>query len=667
MNNFNGGNRKESIASCRSDQSDFNKQIIQRMKKSKLKINKNQSEQAQSGLSLAEKFDNIWEYIKFQSNLSTSHIQKSQQQEQSEGVYFKLKQKIPIQQEVDSLVAQKSKQLQVFSNIIQNKDNSFVVTTIRDMSHWIELERQKNLTVAKTLAFASAAHEFRNPLGAIINSLDLMKDSLDMQKAEKFYLTAKNCSNLMLYLVNDILDYSQIETKSLVLNVDQINVKIFLEECISILQFRADLKRILLCYQLESGFPDTIQSDENRLRQILLNLISNAIKYTNQGFVRINCFILKNQLQDKVARLCFEVEDSGVGIEKIDQQRLFQAYCKNFKNRYLNKQGCGLGLTISKNLALALNGDINVTSEIDKGSKFTLMLPIYKQSNIEQEFVYKKGLANKKRTLQIEYVHRQHPYINKETKKQKNSFIKYGMEQDLSIDFETPQISEINNYDLDHDINQTSYSNQNQHQLHKNIGGYLRNQKKMKLIYRQRSNSISSHKDLTDLDQEQESLNLSDEESKIAQVEICNCAKILVVDDDPFNIIALEGMLNQLGIVKIEKLFNGKDAINHLVKVFESTNQQKFELQNKTCNNHQPYKLILLDNQMPFKTGIQVAQELKSMYGDLIEQLNIKLAMISGDGDLLQNHIYQETFDYLLQKPLSVSRLRQIIVENGLL
>lgn len=95
---------------------------------------------------------------------------------------------------------------------------SVVITTIRDMSQWIELERQKGITRTQTLAFASAAHEFRNPLNAIVASLELLKPLIDNEKGQKYYKIAKSCSSLMLFLVRDILDFSQIEANSLILS-----------------------------------------------------------------------------------------------------------------------------------------------------------------------------------------------------------------------------------------------------------------------------------------------------------------------------------------------------------------------------------------------------------------------------------------------------------------
>ena len=96
----------------------------------------------------------------------------------------------------------------------------FTMATIRDMSYWLELETQRRLSSLKTVAVASAAHEFRNPLNGISQSLELLNNMIDHKKGHFYYETARNCSNLMMFLVSDILDFSQIESKSLVLNIE---------------------------------------------------------------------------------------------------------------------------------------------------------------------------------------------------------------------------------------------------------------------------------------------------------------------------------------------------------------------------------------------------------------------------------------------------------------
>jgi len=98
------------------------------------------------------------------------------------------------------------------------------MTTIRDMSFWLELERQKTISSLKTIAFASAAHEFRNPLNGIISSLNLLEDKIDLEKCGSYFTVAMDCTKLMLYLIKDILDFSQIESKSFILNYSVCNI-----------------------------------------------------------------------------------------------------------------------------------------------------------------------------------------------------------------------------------------------------------------------------------------------------------------------------------------------------------------------------------------------------------------------------------------------------------
>ena len=173
-----------------------------------------------------------------------------------------------------------------------------------------------------------------------------MSGLIDISKGAKFYNIAKNCSNLMLYLVNDILDFSQLESKKFLLNMQEVSLENILEEVICVLQFKAEEKGIELSYEIDSKLPSYLIVDQNRLRQILINLLSNGIKYTSIGYVKVNVFLDEYQHQVK-----FDVKDSGVGIEIESQRRLFRAFTKIMKNREMNAQGCGLGLSISKLLA----------------------------------------------------------------------------------------------------------------------------------------------------------------------------------------------------------------------------------------------------------------------------------------------------------------------------
>lgn len=177
----------------------------------------------------------------------------------------------------------------------------------------------------------------------------------------------------MLFLINDILDFSQIESKSLILNYAHINLKAVLEYCFDILKFKADSKGIKLIIDEQPGNQqlDTISTDENRLKQIIINLLSNAIKYTEHGYVKLRFH--EHPANDNLAII--EVQDTGVGIPEDKMQSLFEAFTKIMDNRDLNKDGVGLGLTISKNIATALGGDLDVESKYGFGSKFILTIP----------------------------------------------------------------------------------------------------------------------------------------------------------------------------------------------------------------------------------------------------------------------------------------------------
>ena len=173
----------------------------------------------------------------------------------------------------------------------------------------------------------------------------------------------------MLFLVKDILDYSQIESQSLILNKALVSIKSILDECLSVLMFKAQEKGIELSLIEGPANSISIVTDGNRVKQIIINLLSNAIKYTVQGYVRITVETGKITKLDGTGAdgnatevVKIKVEDSGVGMSKQQKARLFQPFTKIKSNRQLNKEGVGLGLAVSKNMAIALSGDIECIS-----------------------------------------------------------------------------------------------------------------------------------------------------------------------------------------------------------------------------------------------------------------------------------------------------------------
>ncbi|CDW83148.1 histidine kinase-dna gyrase b-and hsp90-like domain containing protein [Stylonychia lemnae] len=707
------------------------------LKQTKIKKHQNDGLTLQPNLDLFAGCLNIWDYIQFQLFLKNQNRNLAIQDipmRASDSLYFKfMQEKNP-----------KKKRLQVFSNLIENGKNYMVVTTIRDISEWLELVKEKNLTLAKTQAFASAAHEFRNPLSAIVNSLDLLKDYIDHEQASKYYMTAKNCSNLMLYLVNDILDYSQLESQKLLLNIEDTDIKQLIEECITVLRFRSDHKNIELNYEIDGTFPESFLSDQNRVRQILINLISNAIKYTNEGYIKVHCYM---DLDDGMLNI--EVEDSGVGIDEDEIKLLFNAYVKNTKNRSLNKEGCGLGLTISKNLAKALGGDIKVRSQVDQGSVFTLVLPfnyqrwdiniIRRQSNKLQRFLLSTS-SNKSNRYAYPPSNRGNSqtslHVPQNHNRRINSLSQVSNKYQR-VDFETPksQFFRIQNLNSQTDCDVTSQKddltqvhqtdqyqiqgrkslfekkqqNQESPHRHKNKSQYSCFREIPHHKKRQNKYSINIINDHSMLDSSRdmlvnspkiqertfvnrnskifnnqnrqivinhESIEIEDTNFASIQIKTCSCPKILIADDDPFNIIGVEGMIqSKIKDANIEKVFNGRDALDKIAKRFKQLNinsqrnssRNLNNLNDGACLNHEPYKLLLFDNQMPLMSGIQVAQELRQKYSDYFIKYGIKLVMISGDNYYSSDDEFKQLFDYIVTKPITMVSLTNILRSSQLL
>ena len=174
----------------------------------------------------------------------------------------------------------------------------------------------------------------------------------------------------MQFLVNDILDFAQFENKKFLLNTQHgVEIRNLIKDCIEVLEFKADAKLVKLRCLVDPEFPEQIATDPDRLRQIIMNLASNAIKYTKEGEILIKASIDKNAF-------ILQVKDTGVGIKPNRLGCLFTAFTKILRHRELNQQGLGLGLTICKNLANALGGDIYVESKLNVGSTFTVRVPL---------------------------------------------------------------------------------------------------------------------------------------------------------------------------------------------------------------------------------------------------------------------------------------------------
>jgi PAS domain S-box-containing protein len=252
------------------------------------------------------------------------------------------------------------------------------VVTLRDVTERQEAERAlqearqaaEAASRAKSEFLANMSHELRTPMTAILGYADLLGQRLHDPEPLQHLETIRRNGHFLLELLNDILDLSRIEAGRMEIEHERFRPDALLAEVCSLMAVRAQSKQIQLAMEVETALPQTIESDPTRLRQILINLIGNAIKFTEHGSVRVVTSLLEDREALRIA-----VIDTGIGMSVAQQQRLFQAFSQGDSTVARRYGGSGLGLIISRRLIAMLGGEIHVESALDQGSTFEITVP----------------------------------------------------------------------------------------------------------------------------------------------------------------------------------------------------------------------------------------------------------------------------------------------------
>ena len=239
----------------------------------------------------------------------------------------------------------------------------------------IALEKAKAASHAKSNFLSNMSHEMRTPMNAIIGMTRIGKTADNTEKKDYAFEKIEDASNHLLGVINDVLDMSKIEANKFELNLIEFNFEKLLQRVINIIAFRLDEKHLHLSVYLDPDIPPVLIGDDQRLSQIITNLLTNAVKFTpDEGSIRLDASCVGEE--DGVSSIQVDVSDTGIGISAEQQARLFTSFEQAEGSTTRKFGGTGLGLAISKHIVELMNGNIWIRSELGSGSTFSFTVQL---------------------------------------------------------------------------------------------------------------------------------------------------------------------------------------------------------------------------------------------------------------------------------------------------
>jgi signal transduction histidine kinase len=241
------------------------------------------------------------------------------------------------------------------------------------------MEEKNRAITSRTKFLSTMGHELRTPLNGIIGALSILKDESPSFSKNEYFQILKHCSHHMHQLVNDILDFNKIEAGKLDIHPVEVNLKQLLVNSTLPFYNHIEEKNLKLKVNIDPKLDITVLIDDVRLIQILNNLISNALKFTEKGYIKLD--VVCKSMNKSITEVGFSVEDTGMGIEKENQEKIFESFWQVYDQSTRNLNGTGLGLTICIRLLNLMNSSLTLVSESGVGSTFSFNLVLNRSVN----------------------------------------------------------------------------------------------------------------------------------------------------------------------------------------------------------------------------------------------------------------------------------------------
>jgi len=279
-------------------------------------------------------------------------------------VFLRVKMASKMTLELEEKVNKKTSQLKDFNEKLQREVDE------RKLAE----ESAENANKTKSLFLANMSHEIRTPMNSIIGFADLLTSLIKDEKQRNYLESIKSSGRSLLILINDILDLSKIEAGKFEIEYQPVNLKSLVEEIRQVFTLKCDEKDLLFHTDIDPQIPDALMLSDSRLRQIFVNIVGNAIKFTERGSITIKVAQIAAPINTSKINLEIDIIDTGVGIPDEQQQNIFHAFHQQEGQEFNKYGGTGLGLTISKRLMELMGGKIKLSSIVDKGTTFSLYL-----------------------------------------------------------------------------------------------------------------------------------------------------------------------------------------------------------------------------------------------------------------------------------------------------
>lgn len=519
------------------------------------------------------------------------------------------------------------------------------------------LDKANEASRAKTDFLAKMSHEIRTPMNAVIGLTDLALREESVGTIKEHLQTVKQAGQNLLTLINDILDFSKIEANKVEIMSDDYSLPTLINDIVSLIRMRLVNTGLQFIVNVDSNIPHTLYGDEMRIRQAILNILSNAVKYTERGHVSLGVYMLPTEddaggaasgegsYRDTVS-LVIEVKDTGRGIrpDDLDELNQFAVFTQFDMEKNKGIEGVGLGLAITKSIVDMMGGHIEIKSDYGKGSTFRITLPqkvrtriplasvkgIAKKSVLiyERRGIYRDSIAWSLSNLGVPYVFAEGEtdlYVQLRKKKHSYLFISYELYKICKRMLKRPTentaiivLAEFGEVVPQEDVKViampvycTSIADI-MGGIHDGISGNV--------------SQAGTDEGLTDF--------------------IAPDAKVLVVDDIKTNLKVTEGILKSYGM-HIDLCDNGLSAIKAAQYAFK-------------CGDDEKYDLIFMDHKMPGIDGIEATKQIRALDEEYFKDVPV-IALTANAVVGMEEIFLENGFNGFLSKPISTVKLNTIL------